>query len=147
MWKIAKLSALNYQEIYQLFKLRTDVFVVEQNCAYPEIDEADLTCLHGLKLNQENQIMACFRLIEMENDTKIGRVVVAKGYRGQAVGDELLKVAIDHCRQDLPIIVEAQAHLTHYYGKHGFEVISEVFLEDGIPHVKMRRGEIAQQNS
>lgn len=141
MWKLSTLSELNYLEIYHLFKLRTDVFVVEQNCAYPEIDEHDLVCLHGFKLNEAHDIIACFRIIHYPDYTKIGRVIVTPSYRGLSIGDELLEVAISACQSDLPIIVEAQAHLTHYYQKHGFEIISDVFLEDGIPHVKMQRGE------
>lgn len=136
-WKICPLSELNYQEIYQLFKLRTEVFVVEQQCAYSEIDEDDLTCLHGMLFKTE-KLIACFRIIQRENMTKIGRVIVIKEERGKGIASELMQVAINHCPANIPIQISAQAHLQPFYQECGFEVISDLFFEDGIPHVQMQ---------
>lgn len=139
MWKIEQLSDLNYLDIYQLFKLRTDVFVVEQACPYPEIDEADLTCRHGLKFDAMNQLVACFRIIDEENASRIGRVVIKKDVRGQRLGHELLELAIANCKDNQIIKIDAQSYLIKFYQKHGFEIVGEEFVEDGIPHFRMIR--------
>ncbi|MFK8242615.1 MULTISPECIES: GNAT family N-acetyltransferase [unclassified Facklamia] len=141
MWQIKTLSNMNYQEIYQLFKLRTDIFVVEQQCAYPEIDEWDLTCRHGLKFDEEQNIVACFRIIEDATHTRIGRVAVMSSLRGTGLAHELMETAIKACSPNRPIQISAQAHLIYFYEKHGFESVGEIYLEDGIPHIEMNFGQ------
>ncbi|QQA37454.1 GNAT family N-acetyltransferase [Tuanshanicoccus lijuaniae] len=138
MWQIKTLAELSYREIYQLFKLRTDIFVVEQQCAYPEIDEWDLSCRHGLKFDSQQNLIACFRIIEEAAQIRLCRVAIHPSMRGSGLGHELMKFAIEACPTTRGIYISAQAHLVAFYQQHGFDTIGEVYLEDGIPHIDMR---------
>ena len=141
---IARLDALTPGELHDLFRLRIDVFVVEQNCPYPEIDGKDPEALH-LRLLEDGRLAAYARIFAADataSEARIGRVVVAPGYRGQRLGERVMREAIAACGKLAPgavIAISAQAHLQRFYGSLGFSVTSAEYLEDGIPHVDMIR--------
>ncbi|MGV0817956.1 GNAT family N-acetyltransferase [Martelella sp. AMO21009] len=141
---IARLDALTPGELHDLLRLRIDVFVVEQNCPYPEIDGKDPEALH-LRLLEDGRLAAYARIFAADpskSEARIGRVVVAPDYRGQRLGERIMREAIAACEKRSPgaaIAISAQAHLQRFYGTLGFSVTSAEYLEDGIPHVDMVR--------
>lgn len=141
---IARLEALTAGELHDVFRLRIDVFVVEQNCPYPELDGKDPQALH-LRLLDEGRLAAYARIFTAggtAGEARIGRVVVAPFYRGQRLGERVMREAIAACGNLSPgadIAISAQAHLQRFYGSLGFGVTSAEYLEDGIPHVDMIR--------
>ncbi|AHG45496.1 acyltransferase [Rhizobium leguminosarum bv. trifolii CB782] len=132
------------RELYDLLKMRVDVFVVEQNCAYPDIDGKDIDALH-LRLLENGELLASARILKPHGPhepSKIGRVVVSPAHRGKRLGDALMSEAISACERLYPanpIALSAQAHLRRFYEAFGFSVASEEYLEDGIPHIDMVR--------
>jgi ElaA protein len=137
---------LGKEQLYALLKLRSDVFVVEQKCAYPDLDGQDLEGdTHHLMGWEDDQLMAYLRLLDPESqggDVVIGRVVTAPAGRGKGLGHAMMEQALKQAEKhwpQVPIYLSAQAHLQGYYGKYGFEVVGEEYLEDGIPHIGMRR--------
>ncbi|UEB95567.1 GNAT family N-acetyltransferase [Pseudomonas sp. HN2] len=145
-WICKHHSDLGKEQLYALLKLRSDVFVVEQKCAYPDLDGQDLEGdTYHLMGWEDDQLMAYLRLLDPESQgghVVIGRVITAPAGRGKGLGhammEQALKQAGKHWPQ-VPIYLSAQAHLQGYYGKYGFEVAGEEYLEDGIPHIGMRR--------
>ncbi|QXI31659.1 GNAT family N-acetyltransferase [Pseudomonas vanderleydeniana] len=135
------------EQLYAILKLRTEVFVVEQNCPYQEVDGRDLegdTChLMGWR---DDQLAAYLRLLDpvsQGGDVVIGRVVIAPQARGLGLGHELMGQALEQAEKHwpgVPIYLSAQAHLQGYYGRYGFVAMGEGYLEDNIPHIGMRRG-------
>ncbi|AJC79477.1 GCN5-related N-acetyltransferase protein [Rhizobium etli bv. phaseoli str. IE4803] len=132
------------RELYELLKMRVDVFVVEQNCPYPELDGKDIDALH-LRLLESGELLASARILkphEPHDPSKIGRVVVSPAHRGKRLGDALMSEAISACVRLFPanpIALSAQAHLRRFYEGFGFVVASEEYLEDGISHIDMVR--------
>ncbi len=146
VWQCVPFEQLTNQQLYQLIKLRVDVFVVEQNCPYPELDGKDiLKNVWHLLGYQDGTLVACARLLDAGisfPQVSIGRVATLASARGQGLGHKLIKQALQHCQQlwgEVDIQIGAQAHLTHYYGQHGFQINSESYLEDDIEHVDMLR--------
>ena len=146
-WKIKSFNQLDRDELYELLKLRVDVFVVEQNCPYPEIDGKDRhpETLHLIGLNQNGELLAYLRILPPGLSFKqvsIGRVVVGKKSRGKGISDTMVQKALDHIKSTWPnesIQIGAQVYLKAFYESHGFEGASESYLEDGIPHIDMIR--------
>ncbi|OYR19929.1 GNAT family N-acetyltransferase [Brucella thiophenivorans] len=138
-----EIDNLNPRTLYAMLKLRVDVFVVEQNCPYPEIDGKDYDAFH-LRILDGDELAASLRVLPPEMDgkpVKIGRVVVAADYRGYKLGQRLMKEAVAFAQTRFPgIAIElgGQSHLEKFYGSFGFVAISDEYLEDGIPHVDMR---------
>ncbi|MEN5275564.1 GNAT family N-acetyltransferase [Brucella sp. TWI432] len=138
-----EIDKLTPRALYAMLKLRVDVFVVEQNCPYPEIDGKDYDAFH-LRILDGEELAASLRVLPPEKDgkpVKIGRVVVARDYRGYKLGQRLMKEAIVFAQARFPgIAIElgGQSHLQKFYGSFGFVAVSEEYLEDGIPHVDMR---------
>lgn len=144
-WQAILFSQLTPSQLYELLRLRVDVFVVEQTCPYPELDGKDgLPDVYHLIGTKDNEIIACARLLPAGASYKhvsIGRVAIKENARGNGLGHELISQALKHCEtlwKGEAIDIGAQAHLTHFYQNHGFKVISDIYLEDGIPHVDMR---------
>jgi ElaA protein len=140
---VRRLDEFSAIELYEMLKLRVDVFVVEQHCPYPELDGNDIDCLH-LRLLAEGELLACARLWRPtpEHHPRIGRVAVSPHHRGKRLGEALMREAIAEVERlypGEPIEISAQSHLQRFYGSLEFEVISEEYLEDGIPHVDMLR--------
>ena len=130
---------LNTNELFNIYKLRISVFVVEQNCPYQEVDDIDKNAYH-LFLIENNDILAYARVFSIDDSTMaIGRVIATK--RRCGLGSNILQAAINLAKeQDLvkKIIIEAQTYAKPFYEKQGFYQISDEFLEDGIPHIKMK---------
>ncbi|SOC42490.1 ElaA protein [Rhizobium subbaraonis] len=140
---VRRLDAFSARELYAMLKMRVDVFVVEQNCPYPELDGNDPDCLH-LRLLDGEELLACARLWRPTPDAhpRIGRVAVSPDHRGKRLGEALMREAIAECQKAYPnetIELSAQSHLQRFYASFGFEPISAEYLEDGIPHVDMLR--------
>jgi len=131
---------LNIDELYEILKLRAEVFVIEQNCIYPDIDDKDKHSLHVF-LKEQDEIVAYLRVIEKGisfDEVSIGRVIAK--YRRQGLGTLVLKAGIQAAKeiyQAEKIIIEAQTYAKTLYEKQGFIQTSDEFLEDGIPHIQM----------
>jgi ElaA protein len=131
---------LGTQELFEIYKLRVSVFIVEQSCPYQEVDDADRQAYH-IVLRDENGIEAYARVLPKGvnlEDVSIGRVIAVR--RRCGLGSRIVAAAIDTAREKLhaeKITVEAQTYARGMYEKLGFVQTSDEFLEDGIPHVKM----------
>ena len=131
---------LSREELYELLRLRCAVFIVEQNCAYQDVDGLDPGALHVF-LQDEEGIEACLRILPPGlggPEARIGRVIAVKRRCGLA--SRLLSEGIRLARErfgPVPLAVEAQTYARGLYEKQGFRQVSEEFLEDGIPHIKM----------
>ncbi|MCP1482262.1 MULTISPECIES: GNAT family N-acetyltransferase [Pseudomonas] len=145
-WVCKHHTDLGKEQLYAILRLRTEVFVVEQKCAYQEVDGQDLegdTC--HLMAWDDDQLVAYLRLLDPTSqggDVVIGRVVIAPQARGKGLGHELMEHALKQAQKhwpQIPIYLSAQAHLQGYYGRYGFNVVGEEYLEDDIPHIGMRR--------
>lgn len=145
-WLCKHHGDLSKEQLYSILQLRTEVFVVEQKCPYQEVDGRDLegdTC--HLMAWRDDRLVAYLRLLDpvsQGGDVVIGRVVIAPEARGQGLGHELMARALKQAEKFWPqvsIYLSAQAHLQNYYGSYGFQVVGEVYLEDDIPHIGMRR--------
>ena len=145
-WQCGSAEMIGLTGVYAALRLRAEVFVVEQQCAYADVDGRDLAegVLHLLAW-RDADLLACARLLPPGMTfaaASIGRVVVAPSARGQGLAHALMQRAIDACSTVWPesdILLSAQAHLQDFYAAHGFVACSERYLEDGIPHVDMRR--------
>ncbi|WP_411035870.1 GNAT family N-acetyltransferase [Shinella sp. BYT-45] len=142
------MEAFSAAELYALLKLRVDVFVVEQACAYPELDGRDAEALH-LRLLIDGGTAAYARLLRPENGPpRIGRVLVCPAHRGKRLGEAVMREAIRACEAHFPgapIALSAQSHLERFYRSLGFSPTSGEYAEDGIPHVDMLRPAGRQQ--
>lgn len=152
---IKHFNELTIRELYEILKTRQEIFIIEQDCPYMDIDDLDLDAIHVFSMNEEGRVTSCLRVFMREikettepeaamkevRTAQIGRVVTLN--HGEGLGGALLhegvKIALDHYKAD-KIYLEAQTYAIGYYAKEGFKVVSGEFLEDGIPHVKMERG-------
>ncbi|WP_404803124.1 GNAT family N-acetyltransferase [Lapidilactobacillus bayanensis] len=120
---------------------RIRVFVVEQNCPYQEVDEHDREAYHLLLKDDQNKLVGYTRIFSKNSEqTTFGRVLVPKQYRNKQYGRRLVKATIEQAQKLFPnkrIQIQAQAYLKDFYRAFGFQPISEVYLEDGIPHLDM----------
>jgi ElaA protein len=138
----ATFGELDAATLYELLRLRVDVFVVEQQCAYPELDgrdtEPDATHL-WLTADEDRAPLAYLRILtEPDGRTRIGRVAVAPAARGAGIARQLMEAALARVGRRL-CILDAQSNLVGFYRSLGFTVSGPEYLEDGIPHVPMRR--------
>ncbi|MDO9378563.1 MAG: GNAT family N-acetyltransferase [Nocardioidaceae bacterium] len=125
---------------YAVMRLRVDVFVVEQTCPYPELDGRDLEpdALHLVATEGDDVVGTLRVLAEPDGGSRVGRVCVARDARGSGLAGRLMEAAHELAGA-APTVLDAQAHLQHWYARFGYSAVSEEFLEDGIPHVTMRR--------
>ena len=142
-WRITPFHELSSKLLYDILQLRSEVFVVEQNCVYLDADGKDEHALHLYGL-LDTTIVAYARLlpqgISYNNYCSIGRVVSNLKYRKHGFGKQLMQAAIQACNthfQHIPIKIGAQQYLQHFYESFGFVVASDMYLEDGIPHITM----------
>ena len=142
-WIEKSFDALTLEELYELLKERVLVFVVEQECPYPEIDDYDQKAIHLFLRNDEDALIAYCRILPggtKYEEVSIGRVLVTKDYRHKGIAHQLMDKAINTVYErwgNVPIKLQAQSHLKHFYGHHGFEAVSNEYMDDGIPHVDM----------
>lgn len=136
----ARLTEMEPATLYAVMRLRVDVFVVEQECPYPELDGRDLeTDALMMWIEIEGSVAAHVRLLRDGEDHRIGRVVTDPAYRGKGLAAIFVRDAMR--RSDgRTIRLDAQAHLEGWYAGFGFTVDGPEFVEDGIPHVPMIRG-------
>ncbi len=149
-WQVKKFNQLSTNQLYDFLKLRVDIFIVEQCCYYPDLDELDrhAETLHLFSYQQNTQtktVMNCYLRILAKGQSyddyiSIGRVVVSPTARASGLGHELMQQALIVCQKNYPnqsIKISAQQHLEKFYQQHGFISVSEMYLEDGIPHIAM----------
>ena len=137
--KLKEFKELTTEELYEILKLRAEVFVVEQNCPYQDLDDKDQSSYH-LFLEDNGQIIAVLRILP-ENiaykEMAIGRLIVKKSYRGKGISRKMMLRAMEFITEDLgkeKIRLSGQAYLSDFYQSLGFEKVSEMYLEDGIEH-------------
>lgn len=132
-------------EIYQIFQLRFNVFVVEQNCIYDEFDNYDLDAIHIQLRNEHKELIAYSRIIppgKKYHEASFGRFLLKADYRGKGIADILAKESINQINAnygEIEIKIEAQSYLQNFYERQGFEVISSPYDWDGILHIDMLR--------
>jgi len=140
--QIKKFSELSSELLYKIIEARIDVFVVEQNCPYKECDNKDQDSFHLFYLDQ-GQIAAYLRIIPAEisyQEPSIGRVLVKKEYRRKGLGLKMTREALAFIREEFgsnTVRISAQEYILDLYQSLGFKVVSEKYLEDGIPHYEM----------
>ena len=140
-WKFKKFDELTTNELYEILKLRAEVFVVEQDCPYQDLDDKDKWAYHlFLEDDDGSTVIAVLRILP-ENiayeDMAIGRVIVKKSHRGQGLSKVMMQKAINFIIEDLGkkrIKLSGQAYLREFYEDLGFERVSDIYLEDGIDH-------------
>lgn len=137
-----KFDQLTTTELFSIMRERVDVFVVEQQCAYPELDDTDIDSQTMHLYSVKNDSVASYARCYLKNETysAIGRVLVTKSQRGKGIGFELMKEAIECCFSHFPkqdIYIGAQTYLLDFYRSFGFELVGKAYLEDGIAHQDM----------
>ena len=129
---------LTTEELYEILKVRTKIFVVEQNCPYLDPDGMDYQSLHVF-YEENKQVLAYLRAFRKDEETvQMGRVLSTE--HGKGYGRKILTEGLEQIRKKMnpgKIFIEAQCYATHFYEREGFRICSEEFLEDGIPHVGM----------
>lgn len=148
-WQFARFRDLSVDDLYAIVRLREGVFIIEQNCPYPDADGRDPLAWHLLGWRDGNdgkELVAYARVFEpgiRYHEASIGRIVTAPEVRGTGLGRELMVEALQRTEQlvpDQPIKIAAQRRLEKFYTGYGFKTISEPYEEDGIIHVDMIRG-------
>jgi len=140
---VKSFTELTTSELYQILQLRSEVFVVEQDCVYQDVDGKDQKSLHvfGVKNKKIVVYTRIFKPGDYFKNASIGRVVVAQKERAYGYGHELIKASIQAVQKNyttLEITISAQTYLKKFYQIHGFVKVGEEYLEDGIPHIEMR---------
>jgi ElaA protein len=136
--KVKTFSELTTGELYEILKSRAEIFVVEQNCVYQDLDDRDQSSLH-IFFEEKGRVKAYLRAFALDDQTvQIGRVLTL--HHGTGLGGRLLKEGIRQVWERYAadrIYIEAQCYATGFYEREGFRICTEEFLEDGIPHVGM----------
>lgn len=144
IWKIKSFEELTTPELYEIIKARINVFVIEQNCPYPDLDDYDQQALH-LWAEQDKNILAYCRIFDKGikyPETSIGRVLTTENGRGKSLGKQLIQYAVEtienrfHTRE---VRISAQDYLLRFYSGFEFEDTGKKYLEDNIPHTEMFR--------
>jgi ElaA protein len=136
-WK--EFAALSAGELYEILRLRNEVFVVEQNCVYQDCDGHDPSCLHLLGRSAEGALVAYLRMVPAGlkyNEASLGRVATASAGRAQGLGKLLVAEGV-RAAEGRPLRISAQAYLEKFYEGFGFRGLGDTYLEDGIPHREM----------
>ena len=142
--EVKKFDELNTTTLYDILQLRSEIFVVEQDCVYQDLDGKDQKALHviGKKKNKVVAYTRVFRSGDYFEHSSIGRVVVSKDQRQHGYGKVIMNASIkavkEHLNEDI-IKISAQTYLKKFYNGLGFKEYGEEYLEDGIPHVAMMR--------
>ncbi len=142
VWRLMAFDDLRVLELYEVLRLRSEVFVVEQQCVFQDIDGLDRNAMHllGVQGGELAAYARCFAPGVMFAEASIGRVLVRKSARASGLGHALMQQAILATGQvwgPQAIRIGAQAHLAGFYAKHGFVDVGKPYMEDGIPHLEM----------
>ena len=143
-FKIKRFNELSTLELYSLLQLRSEVFVVEQNCVYQDVDGKDDNAIHVLGF-LDNELASYSRIFHKGiyfEEASIGRVVVSPKLRDKKLGHDLMQVSIAAVKEHFKehnITISAQEYLKKFYESHGFVQTSEMYLEDDIPHIQMKK--------
>lgn len=144
-WQWRSFDALQSNEIYDMLAIRQEVFVLEQKCAYQDLDYLDQKSLH-LFGKKDNQLIGYLRLLPInipyEGAISFGRVLTPTPARNQGFGKLLIQEVLDYLKKEnckSPIIISAQAYLKNFYEKFGFQTISQPYDDVGIIHIKMKK--------
>lgn len=140
--EIRNFNELSLKELYMILRLRSEVFVVEQNCVYQDIDGKDEKALHILGLENDELVAytRCFKPGDYFDEASIGRVIVKENYRKFGYGHQIMKASVKEINDRFntsAIKLSAQQYLTAFYESHGFQQTGTGYLEDGIPHIAM----------
>jgi ElaA protein len=144
-WNCLPFESLPPLILYDLLRLRSEIFVVEQRCAYQDIDRRDVDAFHLLGHNEAGELVAYARLFgpqQYYEEASIGRVVVAQAYRSYGLGRELMRQALAYSEAlfgKQASKVGAQQYLESFYNSFGYEQCGPMYVEDGIPHIPMLR--------
>lgn len=143
-WQLLRFTDMDARLLHDLIRLRVDVFVVEQQCPYQELDGLDPDALHVAGMDAQGNPVACCRILppEQHGPPHIGRVAVAKHRRGEGLGRRVMETAHAAVREHFgPVAtaVAAQAYLRRFYQDLGYAAIGDEYPLDGIPHVDMIR--------
>ena len=144
-WKIKRFEELTTTELYEILRVRAEVFVVEQTCIYQDLDEKDKRAYH-LYCEESGKVKAYLRILDRGisyPEISIGRVLTTENNRRKGLAREMMKNAIDFICKDLgenQIRISGQLYLQAFYESLGFQTVSEMYLEDDIPHVEMLYG-------
>lgn len=147
-WQWRRFEDLDIHQLYEILRVRQEVFAVEQDCAYQDADGKDSCAWHLCGWSgraPHPQLQAYLRVVDPGqkfDEPSIGRVLTAASARGTGLGRELMRRVLDELRSPFPdsaIRISAQQHLQKFYGEFGFIQCSEVYDEDGIPHIEMLR--------
>ena len=143
-WQIKRFNELSLDQLYQIMALRNEVFVVEQNCPYQDLDNKDQVAVHVCGFYNE-KLVAYSRLFDAGiyfKDPAIGRVIVSMDARSWKIGHDLMHnsiAAVAKIYGSDSITISAQVYLLKFYQQHGFVQVGEEYLEDDIPHIEMQR--------
>ncbi|KJL04470.1 MULTISPECIES: GNAT family N-acetyltransferase [Priestia] len=141
-WCIKSFQELTNDELYEILQLRTSIFVVEQKCAYLEVDGKDKFAYHLFK-KENKKIIAYLRVLPKGisyKEASLGRIIVKQAQRGTGLGRELVARGIDFLENELhekTIKIQAQSRLQKFYESFGFKPISDIYADEGLPHVDM----------
>ena len=141
--QVKSFQELSLEEFHDIIALRIQIFIIEQNCPYQEVDGKDKLAHHLFFKNEMDEIIAVTRILPQGisyTEVAIGRVVVHEDYRGTGLGNQLMADSMNFVKDEygkVPVRLSAQKHLENYYGNHGFKSTGKEYLEDGIPHVEM----------
>jgi ElaA protein len=144
VWKALPFEALSGHLVHDILRLRVDTFVVEQRCAYPEVDGRDPEAQHIVGHTESGELIAYARLLPATPDApaRVGRVIVRSPERGLGIAHQLMERALDHLQRTTGSrrsLLAAQAPLEAFYARHGYERNGPDYEWDGIPHVDMER--------
>lgn len=148
IFNIKRFNELTLSELYEILRLRAEIFVVEQDCVYQDLDGNDHDAVHifakepadGTECGSERIIAAMRVFVDGDGEVRFGRVVVDAGCRRQGIATRMLRMATDIAAKDFAakkIVLDSQTYALDVYGGVGFKVDSDEFLEDGIPHRRM----------
>ncbi len=144
-WQCARLTELSATQQYAIFSARSEVFVVEQNCVFQEMDGLDLEADHVIGWGGDNVVAAYLRIVAPGIkfvEPSLGRVITTRNFRGGGAGKTLIAEGIRHLERIYPgqaIRIGAQAYLEKFYGSFGFRTVTDIYLEDDIQHIDMVR--------
>jgi ElaA protein len=135
-------SDFNPSHLYEVVRLRQDIFIIEQNCIYDDIDGLDYKSGHLLLFSGNETLIGYLRIVPPGikfDELSLGRIAIRKNYRGKGLGKKLIEKGVEIAKErgEVSVKIEAQAHLEKLYTGLGFKTVSKIYSVDGIPHIQM----------